>query len=155
MSAKIKVVIARMEQIERVFLQLMNVIDSTQMERAITVGMPAVFAGETTPAFLASAIVPAAGSTIVDFPVIASAPAVPQPQRKVPFAIIEGFNVSRDGDKVIVSGGKYIKDGEEKTFAGAEVITKPNSLVVFNIQEEKVEVVQDRLPIHHVLEVVL
>lgn len=144
-----------MEQIERVFLQLMSIVDSAQMERAITVGMPIVFAGEATPSFLASAIAPAAGSTIVDFPVIASAPAIPQPQHKVPFAIIEGFNVSRDGNKVTVSEGKYIKDGEEKTFAGAEVIAEPNSLVVFNIQEEKVEVVQDRLPIHHVLEVVL
>lgn len=145
-----------MERAERAFLQLINIIESERAERAINAAnVPLIPQGEVTPSFLASAVVPAAGSTIIDFPVIASAMPTPPPTAKQPFTIVEGFEVTRKGDKIIVGKGKYIKDGEEKEFEGAEVVATSNSLVVFNIQEEKVEVVQDRLPIHHVLEVIL
>lgn len=144
-----------MEQIERVFLQLADIIDTTQLERAINISAIPSPTGEVTPAFLVSSIIPAVGSTVVDYPTINTAPLLPPPRSREFFRIVCGFDVRVEGDVVSVGAGVYIKNGEERKFGGAQLQARKFSLVVFNIETERVEVVDYRLPQHVVLKEVL
>lgn len=148
-----------MNNIDKLVLHLMDLLDESRVEGSIRMSAPPPSpAGEVTPSFLSSAVMAGVGSTLIDFPVINIAPDIPMPQPNPYFHVDEQqIKVTQSANTVTVFPFKYIKQGEEKEFAGAQVtITNKPALVVFNIETEQVEVViQHRLPHHIVLACVI
>jgi len=106
---------------ERLYLVLGRLLESLQPPPVKAIGdiKPK---GTLSPTVLATAIVPAVGGTIVDYPTIATYPSAPTPPASSSTRFgASGFTVTIEGDKVKVSEGKIWWGGEEKTVPPTEL----------------------------------
>lgn len=144
-----------MEQIERLFLHLLDVIEQGRAEKSLSfVAPPPQVGGDLLPSVAASGIYPSSGSTMLDVPT----PLVVQwgnpspPSHSTSAYIVGGFEVRKDGDVVIVGEGEYVDGKGNKHHGGGVTLPfKPHHLVVLDTQTGEVSLTQFRLPRHIVL----
>lgn len=144
------------DDIERiVHLVASTTIDAIREDQAIYSSAAARPTGDLTPAVLATAIVPAVGSTVIDFPTVSMVGNIAIHQRAVrpKFEIKSGFSFKKEGNTLIVSDGTIQVNDEEKhiegcTFDLSRWSSAPYILIVVDTQKEKVELTLSRLP-HH------
>lgn len=129
---------------DRLYLVLDRLIESLQPPAIKAIGeIPPK--GMWSPNIVTSAIVPAVGGTITDYPTIllASTPSSPTGGSSQQHWGVEGFAVHKHGNKIIIGGGKVVWGGKERWVEGKEIDISEipaGSFVVVNLQTGEIKV---------------